>query len=154
MKKILLIALLLLSSQVQAADPPPWLYPVLKVDNPNELAVYVYASPECPVTTDELKEVLSGVLIGSRVKPLLGEEYLKNSLYLSASIGCLEPDKPSGYQVFSIPLAFGSYNVRPPVTYLYPYGFTGTGPKDDIISSFKNQVEEAVTDYIAANFDL
>ena len=82
----------MLSSQVQAAGPPSWLYPVLKVANPNQLAVYVAADKGCPFTTEELKEVVSGVLIRSRVKPLVRLEWVVSSLYLSATVHCIEPD--------------------------------------------------------------
>ncbi len=76
MKKVFVpILMLVLSSQVQAAEPPDWLYTALKVDNPNELAVLVFASDKCFVTTEELTELVSGLLIRSRVKPLLGYEF-------------------------------------------------------------------------------
>jgi hypothetical protein len=144
--------MLLLSSQVQAAEPPDWLYPALKVDNPNELAVLVFATDKCFVTTEELTELVSGVLIRSRVKPLLGYEYYENDLYLKISMQCNTPK--IGHQVYTMDAIFGNYNVTPPVRYPSFYGFLGDARKPFIVSRVKNMVEVAITDYIKANFNL
>lgn len=61
MKELILITFLLLSSQVQAAEPPFWFYPALKVDSPDDLAVFVVADDDCFITKDEVKELVSGV---------------------------------------------------------------------------------------------
>lgn len=155
MKNLLIaVTLLLLSSQVQPAEPPSWLYPTLKVDNPNELAVYVLADSKCPITTDELKEIVSGVLIRSRGKPLLGDEWLERSLFLEATVNCMKLDTPESSQIFNIGVQFGNYSVTPPVQYPTGYKYVGIGSKDYIVSTYKSKVEAAMTDYIAANFDL
>jgi hypothetical protein len=126
---------------------------VLKVDNPNELALIVAAGKHCPFTTEELKEMTSGVLIRSRVKPLLGIEWLTKSLTLLASVDCLK-DKLDDKQVFTMRLIYGNFSV--PLSVLYPDGYPsyGLADRDFILSTYKGSAEAAITDFIKAKFDL
>jgi len=156
MKKIILIALLLLSSQAQAEEISDALKTAmktfyLKVDNPDELAISAAAESDCPITGDELKEMVSGVLIRARVKPLLGDELSENSLYMETTLRCLETD---GNPIFAIEVIFGGFTEGVPVWYPIPYRYMGMGREEWIVSNIKNVVELAITDYIAANLDL
>jgi len=116
--------------------------------------VYVHADDNCPLTTDELKEVTSDVLIDSRIEPRLGNEWANNPLFLSATIDCLTPNIQGGLQIYQIEIDYGNASGYVKILYDNPYGSLGTGGKNFILSGYKNHLERAITDYIKVNFDL
>lgn len=157
MKKIFLIALLLLSSQLQAEELPAWLYPVLKVNNPNELAVWTSAGETCPVTNDDLNEITSGVLIRSRVKPLLGDEWVKNSVHLQVTVDCARVFVEGNTYAYKTAITWSNASGQTSFHYAWDYGRLGGMDITDparLKTSIKGSVEAAITDYIKANFDL
>ena len=148
---------LLLSSTVQAAELPDWFVAVLKVDNQGELPVFVGAGKKCPIKKDELTEIISSVLIKSRVKPLpnnKGVEWLVRDLHLRVELSCLEADSPSSSHIFVATIVYGNARVTPLVNYAQTYTSYGRGPKDYMVTNVKLQVENAVTDFNQANIDL
>jgi hypothetical protein len=148
---------LLLSSTVQAAGLPDWFEAVLKVDNQGELPVFVGAGKKCPIKTEELTEIVSGVLIRSRIKSLphsKGDEWLERNLFLNVLISCLEADSPSSSHIFVATIVYGNARVTPLVNYAQTYTSYGRGPKDYMVTNVKLQVENAVTDFNQANIDL
>jgi hypothetical protein len=82
-KLLAIIAIAVLSAPLSNAvgsEKPQWLLDALKVDNPNQLAVWAVAGEQCPITTDEMKEIVSGVLVRSRIKPLMGDQFIQQPL--------------------------------------------------------------------------
>ena len=159
MRKILLLGLLLfLSSQVLArqALPPLWVEEAYKVDNPNELMVWVDVGEKCPFTTDELRDEISSSLIeyDAPIKPLMREEdFQQGVLFLSTQIDCLDeqlsehPDK----QVFIMLIKFVKFDEFP-VMYARDYGGGWhIGDKDHMISSALDGFHEALKEFYFAN---
>ena len=155
MKKILIFTLLLfISPLLQAAeDYPDEFLKAIKVKNPDQLDVYYYAATECPLTKHELKELVSGVLIRSRVKPLLGVEWVFDSLYLNVALSCIER-KSTNQWIYKFDIYFGRWDVEPPISYQSDYDSFGIGPKQFIKDHVKENVENAMTAFIKANFNL
>ena len=129
------------------------LYSDIKVDNPNQLAILVSSIEEHPFTTAELERVVSGVLSRHHVEPLLGNEWLENHLYLDAMVSCQVLEEAGGIMFYDMTARFKNFNASPPVTYPFWYGSHGTGFKEAIISSFKHNIENAMADFIKANFN-
>jgi hypothetical protein len=112
----------------------------------------VAVAPNCPLTEKEATEAVSGVLIRSRVKPLTGNEYWTQPLLLDVQLDCLKSE--SIYQIFMLTIYFGNASKLPVTFMAHPYNRYGTVDKADLISSIKDRVEAAITDFIKANFDL
>lgn len=146
-----LLSLLLLLPALSFAEGDEW----LKKDNPNELAV-IARTYNCPVSTTELQDLAKGVLIRSRIKPLGG--WTPSVVALYAYIDCI---KPADVYVFRYDLYFARFSDSPfsddPVithTPLWDYSNVGIGQASFITESIKLAIEEAITDYLKANFDL
>ena len=129
-----------------------FLYPALIRANPNELAYFSYIGDDCPLTDQEAKDVIEGVFIRSRIKPLVGYAWLDDDLYLSISLECLLLDNNN--PVFSIDVNYGNATIDPSVLYDFDFGSLGIGAKDFIRDGLKTNVENAITVFIKANFDL
>jgi hypothetical protein len=78
MKKLLIsLALMLFAGNAFAEEYPEWFYQAIKKDNPSELAYYTSINGECSFTKEEAKEIIEGVFVRSRVKPLGGGNGLR-----------------------------------------------------------------------------
>ena len=159
MKRILIIVTLLsISGQALATEDLEKAFMgavkdmYLKVENSNELIIDAAAESDCPFTKDELTEVVSGVLIRARVKPLVDDldlSEIEGRLFLNTEVHCVET---GGNPIFTIQVIFGNYGPLP-VWYPIPYEFIGMGDKDYIVLKTKALIEAAITDYIRVNFD-
>jgi len=139
---------LLLLSGVASADPEPW----MKKEKPDELGVYVERESECPEF--DIQELVHGVLIRSRVRPLPFTD--TPELYLNVNVRCIELDNQPNFYSFSSDIRF-SYRASLGTYLLYEfpaYGTLGHGGSAFIQQSIKESVESAITDYLQANFDL
>ena len=150
--RISAIVLLMLFSHQAAhgADDPEWLKTAFKKDNPNELAYYAGTSDDSPIDDERVGDIIEGVLVRSRIKPL-ADAWTSAPLYLSVMVNCvkLEGNNP----VYQMEIAFGKR--RPiPILYDHNFGNIGIGSKDFIESILKDKVEDAITAYIKVNFDL
>lgn len=160
MKKLIAITLLLVSSLAQAEATAEgmtdseaeaimkMLY--LKADNPNELAISSTTESDCTITSDALRQIVSGVLIRARVQPLTGDTLFKSKLYMEAKLHCVET---RGSPIFVIQVISGSYDAPLPIVYPFSYIYIGMGDEEFIVSNIKDRVEAAVTDYIEVNLD-
>ena len=133
------------------ADDPEWFKTAFKKDNPNELAYYAGSDDDCPIDDERVRDIVEGVLVRSRIKPLGGTEWTSAPLYLSVMLNCmkLEGNNP----IFTMRIAFGKL-IPIPILYDHSFGYFGTRPKDFIESRLKDRVENAITAYIKVNFDL
>jgi hypothetical protein len=144
----MLLTLIFASTSVNAAELQPWYKEVLQNDNPNNLGFYADAGKSCELDKTQLRKIVEGVLIRSRIKPL---DISFNEIYLNAKIRCT-----SEGSAFSIAVSFGKAFPGPSILYDVDYGGIGTHANDPsyILSSLKGAIETAVTDYISVNFDL
>ncbi len=55
---------------------------------------------------------------------------------------------------YSVMSYFARYLPPPPILIDHPIGFIGIGDGDDITEALKSSVENAMTEFIKANFDL
>lgn len=153
MKKLLPIFIsLCMSTSVDADDVYKPLHPAIKVENPNQLAHFVSVGKDCPLARDDLTQLVDGIFIRSRIKPLSNRLFVANSIYLNVAVHCykIDPD----YSAFSIDVKFGRNEPYPPVLFDFPFGVVGTGGKEYLLNAVKVQVELAITEYLKANFDL
>jgi hypothetical protein len=153
-KLLAIIAIAVLSgpfNNAVARETYQWLLDALKVDNPNELPVMADSGDDCLITDDEMIDIVSGVLIRSRVKPLTGDEMFERPLYLYVGLNCYKEER---YQTYNLRVYFG--NASGKVDYLVdqPYGTFRRDDKAGMTTVIKNSTEAAITDFIKANFNL
>lgn len=145
MRYILLLTILLTFDVSAQSD-----LSFLKKDNPDELGYWAYASTNCPISTEDVKAIVTGVLIRSRIKPAQSS-WASDPVYLNVSVSCvkLEGDNP----VFSTSINFGRRLPYPSVIFEeINHGGLGIGSVSYIKAAIKEGVEAAVTDYIKFNF--
>jgi hypothetical protein len=151
LKKVLLASiLLLLSSAIAAQEEPDWFLQAIKSDTPGDLAHYIYVSEECSFTEERVKSIVEGVFIRSRIKPI--DNFGDKPIHLEIAVECLPLEGTN--PIYSFSVFFSRYNPRPSIYYAYNFGTFGIGEIDDALQSIKGSVEEAITAYIKANFDL
>ena len=147
MKK--LIALLLLLPVFVSAES------FGKKENPNDVFALFIVESGCPVTKKEVVDIGRGVLIRSRLKQL--QTWGENEPSLSVNLNCLDLENGSWAYHISAEIV-RSYKVDEGIQELSMVGRNrgkfGVGRKDFILASYKNAVEDIVTDYLQANFDL
>ena len=122
-----------------------------KQGNPNELAYLLFVDSDCPMTKAEAVSILEGVFVRSRIKPVR-EDWFTKSVYLSVGLECVLVKNQN--PVFKISVEFGYYSGVIPVFYGARYGFFGIASKEMMSTSFQKCIENAITDYLRANFDL
>ena len=143
----------LLSASSHAEVLPEWFYKAIKVETPNQLSYYVTSSVACPFTTEALSEIVDGVLIRSRIKPLKNNFFISKKIYLNLSVECLQL-KSVNNLVFNIRANFARYSPKPAIIFDHGFGTIGIGGQEYIKRTFKESVENAVTAHVKANFDL
>ena len=123
------------------AEPQLW----MKKENPNELAVLVSDNPYCPDTQQGYADIVTGVLTRSRISlALVGSDVL-----LSVSVQC-------GGPAYSIDVHFGRW-LEGGTVILFAAGYSSVGIYSNatyLRTVLRETVEEAITDYLQANFDL
>ena len=148
MKKLILLVLML--PMVALSDPQPW----MKKENPNELGSVHRVSPLCGISENEIRELINGVLVRSRIKP----GYDVSGLHLFVDLQCGEKDIGTSY-AWAVDVEFASRLVGRDSSIDFRYGYFGNstfgvGDKQDVIAIAKRNIERTITDYLKANFDL
>ena len=149
LKKIILAILLMAFSYQAYAEGPDWLMEAIRVGDPNQLEYFLVVDEQCPITHSEGQEIINGVFIRSRIKPL--PQSLKG-IYLSVNLFCLEPK--SIFHTYKLGVAFARALPLPAVLFDFSFDSFGVKKKNGMEQSLKNQTEEAITTFIKANFDL
>jgi len=140
-----LFTILLLLSPFSFAEIEISVSHLKKVYDPNSLKVITTADQECATSDKELDNIVKGAVIRSRIKPI--QELTDPSLFVT--LNCMDNN---GTVV--ITSRFGFYDVdRGSLVYFaLQYNRLGTGDKQYIETSVKDSVDQAMTDYIRANF--
>ena len=143
---IIVFGVLLCSAAI--AEPQPW----MKKDNPDTLPGIVFIAPKCGVTTAEIREIVDGILIRSRLRP---GDYLTGTdgLGFVVKVDCLNPIEHSAS--VQIDIYFVRNILGRILLEAYPaYGSFGVADSEEVNKSIRDGVEDLVTDYLQANFDL
>lgn len=146
-----LTALLLLLPALVLGEPSTW----LKKENPNELYAIVRIGQDCPYSNAELKDVVHGVFIRSRIKPM--NSVGRDELALDVELSCI---KNGSLWVYSAEIAFTKVSSYKDKTILYTkreqryYSWFGQDDKDGTRAVIQTRVEMAITEYLKVNFNL
>ena len=149
MKKLIpLIALLL--PAFASADVNPW----LKDDKPEEMYATAIGAEGCPHSESEIEEILHGLLIRSRIKP--SAEWNSGEVLLTVRLRGIED---SGLYTYSLEVELARWHVVfgaiiSTTIMGDDYGSYGRDTKSGITRIVKESAENALTDYMKANFDL
>jgi hypothetical protein len=148
--KIATLALGILLCSAAIAEPQPW----MKKENPETLSTLVIVGSACPFSQSEVQEVVNGVLIRSRLRP---GYYATDTDWLGfvVKFNCKKIAGLSEQVIFNLDVNFiRFYQARTLVEPVPNYGILGNGTRDFILEATRGPVEELVTDYLQANFDL
>lgn len=184
------------------AEAPVWLRQAIKSKNPNQLAYRATVDNGCPLDELGAREVIDGIFIRSRIKPLKGDTDVKGSIYLSIGVSCFADmqietentqmranladlrkalrtqivhgditvqEATDSYNraldraeskirhippTYHLKIFYGRKHPSAPMLFDYDFSYFGIGDRNNLISTLKTGVEEAVTVYLQANFDL
>lgn len=129
---------------------PIWLDEAIRVDRPDELAYWVAVEVDCPLSGDEIENIIEGVLIENRIKPIKNKIFEDGRIYLNVSLRCTSVG-PDNRQAFSIASHFGRYKPWPAILFDAPYGEFGIGNKNLIRQHCKERLSAAVAAFNRAN---
>ena len=137
-----------------AKEPPDWFDKAIKVDNPNQLEFYTLVAGGCPTNKESINKITEGVFVRSRIKPVPADfKSLSGKIYLDLSINCKKME--SGNYMYSTRVMFARIStLTSAVLFNRSFGSFGIADKEHIEGSFKDSVENAITAFIKANFDL
>ena len=134
-----------------AAELPTWYKKAISQDDPNKLVYFATIRMGCGSIGPQLNEIIEGVLVRSRVKPV---KNYNPSLYLHVLVECYSLSEDGPF-VFVVRANFARYNPKPSVLFDLGYGDAGwVKERSSIIGKAKKVVEEAMADYMTANFNL
>lgn len=97
--------------------------------------------------------MVEGVLIRHRIRPM-GDAHSDEGLNLEIHLACFAPDE-NGRMTYSVDAGFSL--VQPDGADLlinHVYGAFGTGDAGFVMDAARESVEDALTDFIAANWGL
>jgi hypothetical protein len=126
---------------------------VTEKERPEELAYAVFVEPACPITEEELIDIVEGVLVRNRIKPRGGFSDVGKEMYLDVIVYCSHMHSIDKYAV-NIQVRFAA-NLPPDAPFMYrnPYSRAGITAANYIESSAKALVEAAIADYRRIYFD-
>ena len=141
----------------------------MEKENPNELGYHVSANCEIRMDAVDPWEIVDGVMIRARIKPdrywgleiMVGggyPEYSRDMIFLSLYYNCVPVGEQYAFWVdisFSFAVIVRGQQLNHIVMYERPtYSGTGFGDPDWLAELIRTYTEEAITDYLQANFDL
>lgn len=143
--------------------------PRLKRENPDQLKVFYDQYGECPFTKESITSMIDGLLVRSRLKPATSTEWFSDSTHFSldVNLSCGDSDD-NPPQLFKISTRFSEKaTLQKPLGLLKvymdhtpSYDVWGTYNRDRekserfLRNAIRESVEDALTDYLKANFDL
>lgn len=157
-----LFLILFVAISVCADDAPNWVLDTIKkyVTDRNELAYDVVVQPDVcdSIDPNDVFRIVKDEMVRSRIKPCLVtcDFDAKQTLVLSTNLSCVERDGFNPIFQIGVEFVIKEWNG---VEFIYlaiqrPFGYFGIGDKEYILQQVENSVENALTAYIRANFDL
>ena len=131
------------------ADAPSWLREAIRKENPDELGYRVFVELDCPVGRQDVEQVVDAAMARrhlTRSRFALGETHLQITLSCFAQED--EPPIFSQEVHFSPPRDTG----QPDLVYDWNFGRYGVGARRFILQSITRSIEDAIAEYVLANF--
>ena len=137
----------------------------LRKENPDQLYVSYDQYGDCPFSEQSIVSMIDGLLVRSRLKPISEKEWRNSDstwFHLKVVVGC-DDDNKAPY-IFDVSTRFceevtlqkPGERIRVFMEHIQGYGAWGTfNPDTDYLrNAIRESVEDALTDYLKANFDL
>ena len=154
MKRIILL-MLCSPSLVIAQAPPDW----TKQENPEELFVFISVpmAADCPILLKkELHKIAGDALRRTRIKPL--DEWTSPELVLTMRLLCTPKIDRTGWHFYLVTNFRILSEVDDTLVEIGPPDLrtehVGETDRDGLLRTAKEQIEEMLTIYLKANFDL
>ena len=119
-----------------------------KTDDPNTLYVLTSMDSDCETSKKQLDKIVKGSLIRSRIKPT--DEYTEP--LLNVQLICMDIGHNNPFYFIITRFGYYDYDRKTPVFFSSQYNKFGIGDKQVTETAIKDRVDEAMEDYIQANF--
>jgi hypothetical protein len=125
------------------------------------LPYQILLGSNCPMSEDETRTLIEAVIVRNRIKPTSDMYYLPDyqfdhlsRLYLSVVVTCVELG--SDHYAISFAANFGRAILKSADIFPFSYVMTGpalmVGSKDHMRSNLNDEVENAMAQYLKANY--
>ena len=147
--KAVIIALGVLFCSAATAEPRPW----MKKENPETLH-FVTVVQGCPHSDAEVRKIINGVLIRSRLRPGALGTSSEEPFGFALELSCLATEDSDSF-FYSLELRFMRLFIdRISLKAVPVYRQLGRGYRGAIEDRIRGGVEDLLADYLQANFDL
>jgi len=138
-------------SQVKAQSDQAILFDFVKQQDPDFLPYFVTQTDDCPSTQAAAEEVIEGVIIRSRVRTAVRDIGYPD-LYINVGLTCIESQ--SGAIAIALEVYFGKYPMLlgGGITNYSQILLGSSSDRQNFLGSIRISIEEAMTDYVEANF--
>lgn len=127
-----------------------WHQEALVVEKPDELGYYTHVDADCPITRETVISTIDGVLIRSRISPIVDSYSDAEQLFIEINVYCAEMSNGSEV-IFETDVRFGIVARNMDLVLNWDYGSLSHGNAADIDATVRRDVEDAITDYLKAN---
>ena len=132
------------------ADAPEWLHQAIRKDNPEELGYRVFVELDCPIGRQDVEEIVEAALARNE---LTKSQFGLLEMHLQISLSCFVQDEV--HRIFSQEIHFSPPRDtgQPDLVYDWNFGRYGIGGREFILQSVTRSIEDAIAEYLLANFD-
>ncbi|MCY4377038.1 MAG: hypothetical protein OXC31_25050 [Spirochaetaceae bacterium] len=132
-----------------SADAPSWLHEAIRKENPEELGYRVFVELDCPIGRRDVERIVDATMARNE---LTRSQFAFVETHLQVALSCfLQEDEPP---IFSQEVHFSPPRdtERPDLVYDWNFGRYGVGGRTFILESVTRSIEDAIAEYVLANF--
>lgn len=143
------LALFLFAAAGTHADAAEWLREAIKNDTPEALGYRVFVELDCPIGRGEVEQIVDDAFVRN---DLTKSQYALLETHLQIAVSCFVQGKT--HRIFSQEIHFSPPRDtdRPDLVYDWNFGRYGIGGREFILKSVARSIEDALAEYLLANF--
>ena len=132
------------------ADAPEWLREAIRKDNPYELGYRVFVELDCPIGREDVEEIVDETMA---LNDMTRSQYGLLETHLQIAVACFV--QGTVHRIFSQEVHFSPPRDtdKPDLVYDWNFGRYGIGGREFILQSVTRSIEDAIAEYLLANFD-
>jgi hypothetical protein len=132
------------------ADAPEWLREAIRKDNPYELGYRVFVELDCPIGREDVEQIVDETMA---LNDMTRSQYGLLETHLQIAVSCFV--QGTVHRIFSQEVHFSPPRDtdKPDLVYDWNFGRYGIGGREFILQSVTRSIEDAIAEYLLANFD-